>query len=996
MVRSIHMRTLAVVHSGRSRALALVVIVLMTLPGLALVPGPAGAEDRQTPTITVDTDVTYQTITAWEATAGMGQDSSPNLANYSDEVMDRAVDELGLNRLRLEVRAGVENPDDYWTQWQEGVVDYDFWRSHRYTTVNDDTDPDHINWSAFHFSELDNTVEKVVLPFMQKVHASGGTPLINLNYVAFTAQNGAGLQYIHDDPDEYAEMMLATFTHLDDTYGFVPDYLEVILEPDNVAQWTGYTIGNAIVATKAKLAASGYHPDFIAPSNTNMGGAVSYFDQMTTVYGAIDALAEMAYHRYGGVSDMNLAAIAQRKAMYGVDTAMLEHSGSDHEDLHKDLAIANVSSWQQYDLAGLGSDDGGAYFIIDETDPANPNVTMGARTTFLRQYFHYVRPGAVRVEASSNEVGYDPVAFINANGSHVVVVKADSDATIIVNGLPAARYGVTYTTSSEYDVALPEVTLGTGGSIMANIPDKGVMTIHELRRAPVFDTYPTDYEVTMHEDTTTSFYVTPLNYDRSELTFSWTLDDATITGADTSNYDYYADFDSQGNHRLTVTVRDKLFTTLHTDHTWQVEVLNVNRAPIIDSYEPDRNSQVNETQDGSVLFTVYASDPDEEALSYTWYVNSQYVSSGDSIYELEYDFTSAGYHDITVNVGDGLETVTHTWYLQIINVNRPPTLRSHEPEQEVSVNETSYGRLYLSVNVYDPDGDYLNYQWYQNEQIQYSYRSSTYTFSYDHDSAGEYVVRVAVSDSEHTVGFAWLIEVLDVNVPPSISSAYPYRSLYYNEQENGSIDMSVSASDPEGQPLIYQWFVDDIKMPGANETQFTFRYGFDSAGTHYVNVTVSDGLDEAMYTWTVYIYDINRPPIVRSASPEADFKCDDTSKKWLEVDARDLDGDPLVYYWYRNGSLIEDSNQSSYRLITRKNETGNFTYMVIVTDGRGGYIQHTWNVTVVKTVEDTFEMPTWAIVLIIVAVVVGVFGVLIMVAYNREKQRLMYQRGPPR
>ncbi len=994
MVASIHMRTVAVVHSGTSRALALVVIVLMALPGLALLPGPAGAEDRQTPTITVDTDVTYQTMTAWEATAWMGQDSSANFANYSDEVLDLAVNELGLNRLRVEVRAGVENPDDYWTQYKEGAVDYDYWRSHRYTTINDDSDPDHINWSSFHFSELDNTVEKVVLPFMQSVRDAGGTPLINLNYVAFTAQNGAGLSYIHDDPDEYAEMMLATFIHLDGNYSLVPDYLEVILEPDNVAQWTGYTIGNAIVATKAKLAAAGYTPEFIAPSNTHMGTAITYFDQLATVPGAVDALAELAYHRYGGVSDANLDTIDQRRETYGIGTAMLEHIGSGHVDLFKDLTLANCTSWQQFTLAGLGpTDNGGAYFLVDESDPANPVVDLGWRTKFLRQYFHYIQPGAVRVDALSDESGYDPVAFINPDDSHVVVVKADSSGTIILNGLPAARFGITYTTSSNYDVSLPDVTLGTGGSIMATIPAAGVMTVYEIRRAPIFEPYPSDPEVEMYEDNTASFSVTPVNYDKTELTFKWSLDGATIAGEETTNYDYYADFDSSGSHRLTVTVWDTVVPTLHTDFTWYLTVYNVNRAPVIDSYEPARYWNVNESQDGSVEFSVSASDQDGDSLSYTWYVNSQYVSGSGDSYLLEFDFTSAGYHDITVNVNDGEETVTQTWYLQIINVNRPPVLLSHEPEQELTVNETSYGRLYLSVNVYDPDGDYLSYQWTQNEEIQYGYRSSTFTFSYNHESAGEYVIRASVSDSEHTVGFAWLIEVLDVNVPPTISSANPYRNLYYNEQENGSIEMSVSAYDPEGDELTYKWYVDDLEMPGANETQFTFRFGFDSAGTHYVNVSASDGQDEATYTWTIYIYDINRPPYVRGATPVEDFTVDDTSKKWMTVDIRDLDGDDLVYYWYMNETQIEGANTSSYQLITQRNMTGNFTYMVLVSDGRGGYAQYFWNVTIVKTVEDTFELPTWALVLIIVAIVVGIFGALVMVMYSRERQR--YRGGGP-
>jgi hypothetical protein len=966
------------------------VFVLMALPGLALIPGPAGAEDRQTPTITIDTDQTYQTISAWEATAWMGQDSSPNLANYSDEVMDLAVNELGLNRLRLEVRAGVENPEDYWTQWQEGSVDYDFWRSHRYTNINDDDDTNTINWSGFHFSELDNTVEKVVLPFIQQVKANGETPLINLNYVAFTGQNGAGLQYIHDDAEEYAEMMLATFIHLDGNYSLVPDYLEVILEPDNVAQWNGYTIGNAIVATKAKLAAAGYHPKFIAPSNTNMGGAITYFDQMTTISGAVAALEELSYHRYGGVSDANLQTIDARRETFGLETSMLEHIGSGHDDLYKDLTLANCSSWQQFALAGFGpGDNGGVYFLIDEADPSDPIVTMGWRTKFLQHYFHYVRPGAVRVEATSDEVGYDPVAFVNVNGSHVVVVNAASAGTIIVNGLPAARYGITYTTSSASNVALPDVALGTGGSIMATIPDAGVMTINEMRRAPTFDPYPSEPEVVMHEDTTSSFSVNPTNYDRSELTFGWTLDSATIAGADSSEYEYFADFNSSGSHRLTVTVRDQMDPTLHTDFTWYLTVLNVNRPPVIDTYEPDRYWQVNESQDGSVIFTVDASDPDGESLTYTWYVNSQYVAGGTDSYEMLFDFTSAGYHEISVNIEDTVETVTNTWYLQIINVNRPPVLLSFDPEQELTVDETSYGTLYLSISVYDPDGDYMTYEWTQDEQVQYGYRSSSFTFQYNHESAGEYVVRVSASDSEHSVGFAWLIEVLDVNVPPTISSANPYRSLYYNEVDNGSIDMSVSAYDPEGEAITYKWFVDDLEIPGANETQFTFRYGFDSEGTHYVNVSVSDGQDEANYTWTVYIYDINRPPLVRSANPPEDFKIDDTSKKWLEVDVRDLDGDDLIYYWYVNESQIEGANVSSFQVIAEKNLTGNFTYMVLVTDERGGYVQHTWNVTIVKTVVDEFEMPIWATVLIIVVVVVGTFGVLVWWAYNREKRNLL-------
>ncbi|NIP36824.1 MAG: hypothetical protein GWN18_17800, partial [Thermoplasmata archaeon] len=83
-------------------------------------------------------------------------------------------------------------------------------------------------------------------------------------------------------------------------------------------------------------------------------------------------------------------------------------------------------------------------------------------------------------------------------------------------------------------------------------------------------------------------------------------------------------------------VWDTVVPTLHTDFTWYLTVYNVNRAPVIDSYEPDRYWNVNESQDGSVLFTVSASDQDDDTLSYTWYVNSQYVSGTGDSYLLEF------------------------------------------------------------------------------------------------------------------------------------------------------------------------------------------------------------------------------------------------------------------------------------------------------------------------------------------------------------------------
>lgn len=466
------------------RPIAIAVIGLLLASGLWVALINTKVYGSGTNIIILDSKTTYQSIVSWEATAWAMQDSSPAFANYSDELFDLAINDLGLNRLRVEVRSGAENQEDYWSQYQTGDINYSEWRSHRYSTVNDNSDPYVINWTGFQFSELDNTIEKIVLPMKQVIEAKGEKLYVNVNYVAFTSQIGQGLEYIHDDPEEYAEFVLATYLHLQSNYSLVPDYWEMILEPDNVAEWDGTLIGNAIVAAANRLDANGFNPSFVAPSTTSMANAISYFDAMIAVPGALGNLSEYSYHRYSGVSDNNLRAIANRGTQYRINTSMLEHIGSGYQDLHKDLKIGNNSAWQQYVLAGGSGDSGGKYYLIDDSDPANPIITMGSRTKFLRQYFKFVRSCAVRIGATTNNNSFDPVAFINIDGQYVVVVKADAGGSISIQGLPAGAYGIKYTTSSQYDVDLANKTIGTSGMLNTSIPASGVLTVYAINYSP--------------------------------------------------------------------------------------------------------------------------------------------------------------------------------------------------------------------------------------------------------------------------------------------------------------------------------------------------------------------------------------------------------------------------------------------------------------------------------------------------------------------------------
>ena len=471
-------------------------------------------------TITVDPSETYQTISGWEMVAFALEPDNPAFPNFKDTLFDMAVHDAGINRLRLEIRSGVENSSDTWSAYRAGTIDYQTWRSCRYATVNDNADPDTINWSGFHFSQMDDAIERIVNPLRAVLDAGGDKLFVNVNYVAFTGQIKGG-DYIHDDPDEYAEFVLATYLHLQEKYGWVPDSWEVILEPDNVSQWDGTLVGRAIIAAAERLKAAGFEPVFVAPSTTNMGNAITYFDRMVEVPGAVEFLRELSYHRYGGVSLQNLRTIAGRAKQYGIDTSMLEwwSGGNSYRTLHEDLKVGNNSAWQQGVLAGALNSNM-ALYIIDDSDPANPRILLSDATKFTRQYYRFVRPGAIRIKSITQQSMFDPLAFINKNGSYAVVVKCDAGGDFSIGGLAAGTYGIKYTTASRYDADLPDQTISAGQAILAGIPGVGVLTVYGKPSLPD-DQAPT---------ASAGLAVTDVSTSRLTLTWDRSTDNAAVAG----------------------------------------------------------------------------------------------------------------------------------------------------------------------------------------------------------------------------------------------------------------------------------------------------------------------------------------------------------------------------------------------------------------------------------------------------------------------------------
>ena len=125
----------------------------------------------------------------------------------------------------------------------------------------------------------------------------------------------------------------------------------------------------------------------------------------------------------------------------------------------------------------------GARIVLHATrqfQPLHAWETAAMSTIAGRTGMRLVRPGVRRIGATSPNPVLDPVAFINADGRHAVMVKVERDVgPLTVAGLPAGTYAVAWTPHGGQHATthLGDVTIASGQALATAIPGDGVLTI---------------------------------------------------------------------------------------------------------------------------------------------------------------------------------------------------------------------------------------------------------------------------------------------------------------------------------------------------------------------------------------------------------------------------------------------------------------------------------------------------------------------------------------
>ncbi len=388
----------------------------------------------------------------------------------------------------------------------------------------------------------------------------------------------------------------------------------------------------------------------------------------------------------------------------------------------------------------------------------------------------------------------------------------------------------------------------------------------------------------------------------------------------------------QGDHDVVVTVEDG-----HggfDQQSFVIQVVGVSNTPpqII-------STPVLTVQAGQLYrYDVEAVDAESLSLSYTLTAapNTMTIDSTSGLITWAPDVSQSGDYAVTVEVSDGQLTDTQSFTLQVEATNRAPVITSTAVTTGVEQDLYQY-----RVTATDPDGDVLSFVLTTAPAGMTISATGTISWTPSFNQSGQHSVTVIVSDGQLSDSQAFIVLVADTNRAPNITS-----TPVTTGTENTPYRYPIVASDPDGDALTYELTQapNGMQIDSQGVTQWTPSY--EQAGDYSIIITVTDtqgASDQQAFTLT--IADVNRPPIINPIPP-ATLTVGDVYQQ--PVLAQDPDGDALTFdLAAAPTSMTIQAITGDLHWSTQPGDEGDYTFNVIVSDGRGGSATATVELTVV-------------------------------------------------
>ena len=289
-------------------------------------------------------------------------------------------------------------------------------------------------------------------------------------------------------------------------------------------------------------------------------------------------------------------------------------------------------------------------------------------------------------------------------------------------------------------------------------------------------------------------------------------------------------------------------------------------------------------------FTVSATDADSDTLVYS--VNGlpagATFNASTNLFSWTPNYTQAAvYNNIQFSVTDSVATVSETISITVSDTNRAPVIAAIGNKNVLAGN-----LLEFQVTATDADNDTITLS-ASPLPSDSSFNPATGIFSWTPQlgQVGSYQVQFSASDAKTTSSQSITITVTTQNVNrPPVLAAIGNK----NGAEGSLLEFTVSATDPDGDALVYTASNLPVGSTFNSTTRvFSWTPNYTQSGTYpNIQFSVSDGKDSASEAISITVSNTNRAPVLNPIGGKTV-----AIGKLLEftVSASDLDSDALTY-----------------------------------------------------------------------------------------------------
>ncbi len=488
-------------------------------PGPGPGPGPAPADSVL---IQVDNATTYQSVDGFGAnTLSLVFTDRDYLGAYRAAAIEAAYGDVGLS-LGLLNTALVETPADATDPFGQ--------------RENDNGDPVVLDPAGFNFAESDNLREKILIP--AATYGYGDVtlgPLLNLQTALPWLQSIRSADYTRY-LDEAAENVLAVIQHWQEAYGTTPRLLDLFNEPTSgnreLVSSSVQEMVDLVARIGARLRAAGFADvKFLVPNEETIGRSYEVAHAMLSDPEARPYVGVIGYHPYpygsayasprrileasgmGMPDETARQQLEQLKALgqqYGVPIWMTEVSeGPGTQDYGFDaiegvLARA-IHAHDNFEYAGASAFFGmntiwdskthaehfagrAVPFLSGQDDIVLPDVSTGKINISpmgyaIGHYARWIRPGTVRIKATSEKPRVIVTAFRDSANDRIVVVVVNNEATQQLLRIRLSGASAAGTASGESSYAnirwqsIPPFPPTASGDLELTAPAKSVVSV---------------------------------------------------------------------------------------------------------------------------------------------------------------------------------------------------------------------------------------------------------------------------------------------------------------------------------------------------------------------------------------------------------------------------------------------------------------------------------------------------------------------------------------